>query len=172
MTRRGMTMVELLLALALLSGLTIACVGWTTAMTRAAARGDGAWAIGAERTLALVDEMLRTEDVGLRDRRNRRVETGAGSVLLRGRRVVEDAAGRTVAAGALRLEAEAGILRADSLDEQGAVAVSRPLLDGVDEFVVRSEELEDRRVLVTVRLVPRVGAPVERRWRLAEEDVR
>ncbi|MBK7406245.1 MAG: hypothetical protein IPJ41_16975 [Phycisphaerales bacterium] len=172
MNRRAMTMVELLLALALLSGLTIACVGWTTAMTRAAAMGDGAWGVGAERTLSLVDEVLRTEDTGLAEGRDRRVEIGAGSILLRGRRVVADAAGRPVVSCALRLETRDGGLRAHWLDGSGMVAESRPLLDGVEAFEARKEDLEDGRVLLTLRLVARSGAPVERRWRLAREEVR
>jgi len=171
---RGMTMVELLLALALLSGLMLACVSWTTAASRALATegGRASWRAAAERAVELVDETLAVEDAGLRARGDRgpRVALGDMSIDVRTRAAVM--ADRPAVAAAMRLRLTDGVLRADWLDAEGRVLASRPLLGEVAALEVDTQELEDRRVLLTLRLVHSAGASVERAWHLSREDIR
>lgn len=175
--RRGMTMFELLLALALLSGLALACVSWTTAASRALATegGRASWRVAAERSLDLVDDAFAVEDVGLRTgggRRERgpRVEIGDGWVTVGTRATVPG--DKPAVAVAVRLRVTDGVLRADWLDDEGRELASRPLLGEVAALEVDTQELEDRRVLLTLRLVHDAGASVERAWRLSREDLR
>jgi len=168
-----MTMVELLLALALLSGLTVACVSWTTATSRVLAveGGRAAWRSAAERALDLVDEALDGEDVTLRGRERWRVAVEDGSIIVRTREAVTAGDGHATVCTAVRLRAAGGALHADWLDDKGLV-VARPLLGEVAAFEVDAQELENRRVLLTLRLVHGAGAAVERQRRLAREDWR
>lgn len=175
--RRGMTMVELLLALALLSGLALACVSWTAAASRSLATegGRASWRAAAERSLNLVDEAFAVEDTSLRTGggrgdRGRRVEIGDGSIAVRTRAAVPG--DRPAVAAAMRLRATDGVLRADWLDDEGRELASRPLLGEVAVLEVDTQELEDRRVLLTLRLVHEADGLIERTWRLSREDVR
>jgi prepilin-type N-terminal cleavage/methylation domain-containing protein len=175
--RRGMTMVELLLALALLSGLALACVSWTAAASRSLATegGRASWRAAAERSLNLVDEAFAVEDVRLRTgggRRARgpRVEIGNGRLTVGTRAAVQG--DKPAAAAAMRMRVADGVLHADWLDDEGRELASRPLLGEVAALEVDTEELEDRRVLLTIRLVHDADASVERAWRLSREDLR
>ncbi len=175
--RHGMTMVELLLALALLSGLALACVSWTTAAARALATegGRASWRAAAERSLDLVDEAFAVEDVRMRSGEGRRecgprVESGDGSITVGTRAAVSGV--RPAVAASMRLHVTGGVLRADWLDGEGRALASRPLLDEVAALEVDTQELEDRRVLLTLRLVHNAVASVERAWRLSREDLR
>ena len=177
MTRRAMTLVELLLAFALLSGLTLACVAWTTAAARALATEGGrvSWRAAAERSVELVNEALAIEDAGLhtgggREDLWRRVEIGDGTILVRTRVTVSS--DRPAVAAAMRLRVTNGVLRAEWLDDEEREIVSRPLLGEVAAVTVDSHELEDGRVVLTVRLVHTAGASVQRAWRLSQEDAR
>ncbi|MFG0243493.1 MAG: prepilin-type N-terminal cleavage/methylation domain-containing protein [Phycisphaerales bacterium JB054] len=175
--RRGMTMVELLLALALLSGLALACVSWTTAASRALATegGRASWHAAAERSLDLVDEAFVVEDVRLRTGGGRRVrgprvEMGDGWITVGTRAAVPG--DKPLVAAAIQLRVADGVLRADWLDHEGRELASRPLLGEVAALEVDTQELEDRRVLLTLRLMHGAGASVERAWRLPREDLR
>lgn len=175
--RRGMTMVELLLALALLSGLALACVSWTTAASRALATEGGrvSWRVAAERSLDLIDEAFAVEDVSLRTGggrgdHGRRVEISDGSIIVRTRAAVSG--DPPAVAAAMRLRVTDGVLRAGWLDDEARELASRPLLGEVAALEVDTQELEGRRVLLTLRLVHGAGASVERAWRLAREDLR
>ncbi|MFG0243481.1 MAG: prepilin-type N-terminal cleavage/methylation domain-containing protein [Phycisphaerales bacterium JB054] len=175
--RHGMTMVELLLALALLSGLALACVSWTATASRALATegGRASWRAAAERSLDLVDGAFAVEDVGLRTgggRRERgpRVEIGDGWITVGTRAAVPG--DKPLVAVAIQLRVADGVLRAAWLDHEGRELASRPLLGDITALDVASQELEDRRVLLTLRLVHRAGASVERTWRLPRGDLR
>lgn len=172
--RHGMTMVELLLALALLSGLALACVSWTTAASRALTTEGGriSWRVAAERSLDFVDEAFAVEDVRLRMHggRGRRVEIGDGSITVGTRDAVPG--DEPAVAVAIRLRVADGVLRADWLDEEGSALTTRPLIGEVAALEVDTQELEDRRVLLTLRFVHHARGSVERVWRLSREDVR
>jgi len=175
--RHGMTMVELLLALALLSGLALACVSWTTAASRALASegGRASWRVAAERSLDLVDEAFAVDDARLRTgggrgERGPRVEIGDGWITAGSRAAVPG--DKPAVAVAMRLRVADSVLRADWLDEEGREIAARPLLGDVAALEVDTHELEDRRVLLTLRLVHHASAPAERSWRLSREDVR
>jgi len=172
-----MTMVELLLALALLSGLALACVSWTTAASRALAieGGRASWRVAAERSLDLVDEAFAVEDARLRTgggRRERRprVEIGDGSITVGTRAAIPG--DEPAVAIAVRMRVANDVLRANWLDDEGTELASRPLLGDVAALEVDTQESEDRRVLLTLRLVHPAGASVEREWRLPREDLR
>lgn len=175
--RRAMTIVELLLALALLSGLALACVSWTTAASRTLATegGRASWHAAAERSLDLVDEAFAVEDArlrtdGSRGDHSRRVEIRDSWITVGTRAAIPG--DKPAVAAAMRLRVADGVLRADWLDEEGRELASRPLLGEVAALQADTQELEDRRVLLTLRLVHHAGALAERTWRLSREDVR
>lgn len=174
--RHGMTMVELLLALALLSGLALACVSWTTTASRALATegGRASWRAAAERSLDLVDEAFAVEDARLstggQSGRGPRVETGDGWITVGTRATVPG--DEPAIAIAVRMRVANGVLQAEWLDDEGTELASRPLLGDVAALEVDTQELEGRRVLLILQLVHHAGASVEREWRLPRENLR
>jgi len=68
MTRAGITLLELLIALALLSGLTLASIAWTTSSVRTSHALDGRarWETAASTALELIAEDLRAGDISRR----------------------------------------------------------------------------------------------------------
>ncbi|QKK07543.1 MAG: prepilin-type N-terminal cleavage/methylation domain-containing protein [Planctomycetota bacterium] len=175
MTRHAMTLVELLLALALLSALTVASVSWTTSTVRASAlHGSRAvWEAGASHILDLIGGMLLLEDHQLRqnDRDRWRIATENGDLLLRARTVVV-ADGPTRVSTTARLSLRDRVLTIEYLDEADAVLSVRPLLGELSSFAAEFEELETREYVMTVRLTHQNGRVLSRVWRLTREDVR
>lgn len=175
MKRHAMTLVEVLLALALLSVLTAASVSWTTSTVRASAlHGSRAsWEAGATHILDLIGGMLLVEDHQLRrnDRDRWRIATENGGLLLRARTVVV-ADGPTRVSTTARLSLQDRVLTIEYLDEADAVLSVRPLLGELGLFVAEFEELESREYVMTVRLTHENGRVLARAWRLGREDVR
>jgi|GEM_PF-1946830 len=175
MTRHAMTLVEVLLALALLSALTVASVSWTTSAVRASAlHGSRAsWEAGAAHVLDLLDGMLLAEDHRLRRNGHDRwrIATENGDLLLRTRTVVV-ADGLTEVSTTARLSLRDRVLTIEYLDEADAVLTVRPLLGELGSFATELEELETREYVMTVRLTHENGRVVSRVWRLRREDVR
>ena len=170
-----MTLLEVLLALALLSALTVASVSWSTSAARASAvHGSRAsWQSGAAQVFEQIDRMLIAEDHSLlRNGRDRwRVATENGDLLIRTRTVV--AADDAVKVGtATRFALRDRVLTIESLDETDAVMSTRPLLGELSSFSATSEQLESHDYLMTVRCVHESGRTLEHSWLLAREDVR
>jgi Tfp pilus assembly protein PilE len=183
MSRPGMTILELLLALALLSGLTIACVSWTTAATRALTDqgGDAAWTQGAQATLAFIDDAIATEDrSGGRARETWRVAVEGQRLTLRSRQVVATDSGTPALAETVELSAESGSLVATYRDAGGRRLAQRPLLGGAlgGELVgapslgITVTELEGARAQVLVTLRGGRTGHAERAWTLERGELR
>ncbi|MCC7389844.1 MAG: hypothetical protein IT431_13875 [Phycisphaerales bacterium] len=187
MSRPGMTILELLLALALLSGLTIACVSWTTAATRALSDqgGSAAWTQGARATLAFIDDAIATEDrSGGRARETWRVAVEGQRLTLRSRQVVATDSGTPALAETVELSAESGSLVATYRDAGGRRLAQRPLLGGVlggalgGELVgvlsldITVTELEGARARVLVTLRDGRSGRAERAWTLERGELR
>lgn len=175
MKNRAMTLVELLLALALLSALTVASVSWTTSTVRASAlHGSRAsWESGAARVLEQIDRMLLVEDQYLREsgRDRWRIAVENGGLLVRTRATVS-AGGSVRVCATARLLIEGRVLTIEYLDGAGIVLATRPLLGEVRALAAEFEPLEDLGHRVAVRLTHQDGGIVERTWRVAREDVR
>ncbi|QKK07501.1 MAG: prepilin-type N-terminal cleavage/methylation domain-containing protein [Planctomycetota bacterium] len=175
MTQHAMTLVEVLLALALLSALTVASVSWTTSTVRASAlHGSRAsWEAGATHILDLIDNMLLVDDHRLRRNGHDRwrIATENGDLLLRTRTVVV-ADGRTEVCSTDRLTLRDRVLTIEYLDQADAVLTVRPLLGELGSFAVEFEEQETREYVMTIRLIHENGRVLARAWRLAREDVR
>lgn len=175
MTRHAMTLIEVLLALALLSALTVASVSWTTSAVRAAAlHGSRAsWETGAGHVLDLIEGMLLVEDHRLRRNGHDRwrIATENRDLLLRSRTVVV-ADGRTGVSTTARLSLRDRVLTIEYLDETDAVLSVRPLLGELGLFVAEFQELDTREYVMTVRLTHENGRDLARAWRLRREDVR
>ncbi|MDQ7012452.1 MAG: prepilin-type N-terminal cleavage/methylation domain-containing protein [Planctomycetota bacterium] len=180
MTRRGMTMVELLLALALLSALMVAGVSWTTMSTRTLAEygTSSTWSVAAEQALGWIDEALVTEDSSTtRSRRERwRISTEDGSLTLRTRHIhtpfVGEGAQHPVLCPLVNIVVRDDRLHATFFDVESRVVAERLLLGGLRSMDIVTTELEQRSVLVTVRLVSVRGASVARSWQLRREEIR
>ena len=175
MTRPGMTILELLLSLALLSGLTIACVSWTTAATRALTDqgGDAAWERGAESVLAYIDDLLAADDRSAdRSRETWRVQAEAQRLTLRSRRVVADESGTPALANAIELAAADGSLVATFHGLEDGRIAQRPLLGRMASLDVTVSEIDRTSVRLVVTLRGERGAHAERAWTLAAGDLR
>lgn len=167
MSRHAMTMVELLLALALLSALALACVTWTSTTARVLASEGGrvSWRAAAERSLDLLEHALAVEDRSLAATRKVRVESR--SITVRTRAAVAGAGGEPALCSAVRLRADHGVLRADYLDANEQTALARPLLGEVGSLEVRAADLGGGGTLLTVRIMHEAGDEAERSWRFA-----
>lgn len=179
MNRPGMTILELLLALALLSGLAIACISWATAATRALTDqgGDAAWTQGARATLAYLDDAIATEDrSGGRARATWRAAAEAHRLTLRSRQVVATDSGAPALAETVELSADAGSLVATYRDAEGRKLAQRPLLGGVLvgmpglDITVTEIDRTRSRVLVTLR--GERGGRAERAWTFERGELR
>lgn len=170
-----MTLVEVLLALALLSALTVASVSWTTSTVRASAvhGSHASWDSGAARVLEQIDRMLLIEGQHLREsgRDRWRIAAENGGLLVRTRATIA-AIGSVRVCATARLLIEGRVLTIEYLDGAGAVLATRPLLGEVRALAAEFEPLEDPDHRVTVRLTHRDGRIVERTWQMAQEDVR
>lgn len=167
-----MTMIELLLALALLAGLTLACVSWTSMSSRVLASegGRASWRAAAERSLDAFDRALTIEDRALdgRARERWRVRIDGGSITAKTRSVILGLGGEVAVSGAVRLRVVNGVLNAEYLDEHGRTALSRALVGEVGSLDLVVQEQEGRTARVTVRLVHLAGETVERSWHVRE----
>ncbi len=175
MSRPGMTILELLLALALLSGLAIACISWTTAATRALTDqgGNAAWTQGAQATLAYIDDAIATEDRSTgRTRETWRVAAGPQRLTLRSRQVVATDSGAPVLAETVELSAVGGSLVATYRDAEGRKLAQRPLLGQVPSLHVTVTETDSTRSQVLVTLHGQQGGHAERAWTLERGELR
>lgn len=174
MTRRGMTILELLLALVLLSGLTIACVSWTTGSARALHQqgGDARWRAGAENALQLIDDALRTEPLP-GDRRERwRIATTPDALQIRTRAVAGAGTGEVTACGMMRIRLHDEKLQLVYLDTDERPIAARPLLGATKSILSDTTPTEDNDYELTVRLRSTRGGVLERSWRITREQLR
>ena len=174
MTRRGMTILELLLALALLSGLTLACVSWTTGSARALHQqgGDARWRTGAERALQLIDDAIRTEPLPGTRRERWRIATTPDTVRIRTRTITEADTGIGTACGMVRIRLHAEQLQLAYLDSDERPIAARPLLGATMSIQTDTTPTEDNDYEFTVRLRSTRGTVLERSWRITREQLR
>lgn len=172
---RGMTLIEVLMSLALLSALMLTCVSWTSSMVRSSALhgSQASWNSGAERALDLVDQLLMTEDHQLNssNRDRWRLVAENGDLLIRSRALVRTNDDAQVCVSA-KLLIQGQQLLIEYLDDANQVASTRPLLDELGSVTTELELLEDRTYRLIVRLVHEHGRVCERTWRVAKDDVR
>jgi len=161
-----MTLVELLLALALLSSLMIMCLSWTTTATRVlgAEGGASAWRAAAERSLDLLQHFLLVEDASLHPRGSSRVDASSESVDVRTRRVVRGETGAFTVCSTARFRVERRTLVLELLDEERSVS-TRALLGTVARFEVRVVDSDDTKT-VSALVENDTGEWVERAWSL------
>jgi len=175
-TVRGMTIVELLLALALLSGLVFASVSWTTATARthAVEGGRASWEAGAARALDVLDDAVFVEDRRLQGngRERWRVDATADSISVRTRELVTAPNGTLLVSSRLRVLVTRGNLYAVYLDDNDRELLTRPLLGETESLEVSIIELDRRELEITVTLLGVHGASAVRSWRLPKEAVR
>lgn len=168
-----MTMVEVLLALALLSMLAVAAAAWTAGATRSMmVCGDGVrWRVAAEECLAYMHEtILAFERPTRRDRRGGRVQVGTSCVRVDARQIVPSGGGPV--ADATEFAFDAGWLTATYLDTGERELSRRPLLGALDGVEVELSELDVTLTLLRVTIIGRNGARVEREWVLPTEVIR
>ncbi|MCC7389644.1 MAG: hypothetical protein IT431_12845 [Phycisphaerales bacterium] len=170
-----MTILELLLALALLGGLTIACVTWTTSAMRAltAQGGDAAWRLAAEESLAYLDDLFRTDaPAAQRVRADRRVRVEGSSIRVRSRQPLHTEPEGPRVSESVEISLAEGVLVAAFLDAEQRFLAQRPLLGGTRALEVRISEIDTGSSRVEVALTSLRGTLALRSWRLASEDLR
>lgn len=175
MLRRGMTLLEVLLALALLAGVALACFSWSGFAARVVAErgGQAAWRRGAEGALGYVGDLLAAEwDPGGRERDRWRVAVGRDRLTVRGAGVVVGTSGGAVRCDSVVLSVIDGTLFAGYRDRAGAALGRRPLLGRVSGLGVAVDETGADRVGVVVTIHGPLGEAAERTWVLAGEEVR
>ena len=158
MTRRGLTMIELLLALGLLGIVTVVGASWisTASGTSAMVAPRIRWQSAAEATLQLIDDDLRVGDLE-RERGKPRVEVLDGRLLVHTRdhgEILHEFDYRPVE----------GELRLKEATPRGQVR-NRLLLDEVKKWECT---LDAEAAVLEVRIESRDGIVVERRYRHAQ----
>ena len=160
--KRGLTMVELLLALSLLAVLMVAVASWTRIAAQASAKAaqPTRWRTAAERTLELIQADLLIGDFE-DDPRTPRIEVASGQLKIRTRQVSADGFGGSVTHRyvfntpdhELRLEERAS----------GGRQHSRLLLNDVSDWQCMIEEEEQ---ILSVTITARDGREHARRYAL------
>lgn len=151
--RRGLTMVELLLALSLLTGIMVAIASWTQVTARAstAVAGPLHWRSAARAVLQLIHDDLVSGDFGepkgRRPNQKARVEVVGDVLRIRTRLVgLRDHAGPV--AHEYRFEASSGEVRLGQRSGQGRSS-TRLLLDQVHAWQATFDD-ENRVLTVTI----------------------
>lgn len=174
MSRHGMTILELLLALALLGGLTIACVAWTTTATRSLTEqgGSAAWRRGAEASLDYLGDLIAASDA--RDTRSRdpwRVRTESARLTVHTRQVVAREPDTPVPAESVELALSGTSLVAIYRDSDGRELARRPLLGQVTGLEIAVTEISKTQSQLAVTLRGELGGRAERSWAFAAREV-
>ncbi len=152
--RRGLTMLELLLALSLLSAIMLATASWTQVAARASADAiyPVRWRAAAEAVLQLIHDDLVTGDFTdtQRGRRNQnaRVEVVDGAIRIRTRAVGNTGDVTGLAIHRYAFDAFSGQLQLDQRTVTGE-RYTRPLLDHVQEWQCVIDE-EQNLLTVTI----------------------
>lgn len=162
--RRGLTMVEMLVSLSILSALLLVVAAWTRVATQAGgeAAGSARWALAAEAVMDLIQVDLASGDVEpagrRRGRADERVAVEDGALRIRTRSTVTgDAEGSAVYSYALRSGTLRRARRADG------AARERPLIDEVGDWTC---EIDVQERLLSVAITAREGAVVRRSFHL------
>lgn len=175
MSRHGLTLVETLLALALVSALMVACVSWATTLARAQSAEGGpiSWRAAAERTLDVVDRAITVDDAAPPGGSGHwRVACEPGVLTLRTRAVLDGDDGRPLVCDTARVTCTDDTLRIAYAGGDGPGIAPRPMLGEVSVFDVSAVEIDERTIGLRVRLAHSSGETVERSWRFRKGDVR
>ena len=162
--RRGLTMLELLVAVSLLAMLMLGVASWIQVTARAGAAGSepGRWRGAAQAVLQLIHDDLVTGDLGAAGR-EKPVEIVDRVLVVRTRvRVSDDAVGPI--AHRYKFDTSSNTLKLEQRLANGR-RTTRPLLDDVGEWKC---SIDDQRTTLTVTIARRdsdTGA-VERRYQL------
>jgi prepilin-type N-terminal cleavage/methylation domain-containing protein len=165
--RRGLTMIELLVALSLLSIVMVAVATWTQVTARAAqsAAGPMRWRAAAETLLTLIHDDLVSGDLGDArrpgGRGQARVEAIDGTLRIETRAVGPDRLCGPVAHRYV-LDAISGELRLERRIPQGT-RTSHLLLDSVREW---QGAIDQEEVLLSVSITAKDGTTVARSYLL------
>ncbi len=163
---RGLTLIELLASLVVLSGVMLAVATWTRASTTLAAGASRTVheQAGIESVLRLIAEDVATGDFEPQDRRRNdpHVEVDDGVLIIRTRGTASAGEpGPVVHTYSLDRVAGELVLRAKP---QRGRSTERALLGDVEAFACVLEEDEEDEVALTVTLTGITGATYERRY--------
>ena len=164
--RRGLTMIEVLVALGLLSALVLTLTSWIQTTARASTLAEPLrWRVAAEAVLQLIHDDLMTGDflTEQQRRRNRqpRVMVENGSLRIRTRAVQGgDETGPTV--HRYELDALTSELGRTNEPKRGR-RTARLLLDDVDSFNCR---IDEERTILTVSITFGAGQSIRRSYLL------
>ena len=163
--RRGLTMVETLVSLGILSALLLVVAAWTRVATQAsaAAAATGHWELAAEAVLDLIHVDLESGDaVPARPGRgqpDQRVAVEDGALRIRTRSTgTGDARGSAIHSYILR----SGTLRREQRADDGNHR-ERPLLDDVSAWTC---EIDKEERLLSIAITTHAGTLVRRIFRL------
>ncbi len=163
--RRGLTMVETLVSLGILSALLLVVAAWTRVATQAgaAAAAMGHWELAAEAVLDLIHVDLKSGDaVPARPRRGQpdeRVAVEDGALRIRTRSTgIGDARGSAIHSYILRSGTLRREQRADDVNHR-----ERPLLDEVSAWTC---EIDEDQRLLAITITTHEGTLVRRIFRL------
>jgi type II secretory pathway component PulJ len=153
--RRAMTLLEVVLALALLAGVAFAATSWTTLTARAADQlaDESAWSLAAASVFGLIGEDISCCDP-LHD--GERVEIDGGSLSIRTR----DGQGPAIHVISQRDDRLVLVRIAHASQPH----VESLLLDRVARFEVSSDETPDGRMLLTALIQRDDGVVIQKRW--------
>ena len=164
--RRGLTMIEVLVALGLLSALMLTVTSWIQTTVRASTLAEPMrWRVAAEAVLQLIHDDLMTGDFlsEQQRRRNRqpRVMVENGSLRIRTRAVqVGDETGPTI--HRYELDTITDELGRTNEPKRGR-HMTRLLLDDVDSFNCR---IDEERTILTVNITSGAGQSIRRSYLL------
>jgi type II secretory pathway component PulJ len=153
--RRGLTLLELVLALALLVGIAVTATSWTTTSARAADRlgEESAWSLATDATLGLIGEAVASGDP-IHD--VERVRVNDDAIMLRTR----DSRGPAT----LTIERRDDLLVLVRKAESQSRGEESTLLDRVAAFEPSLEHTDDDRLVLSLKLTRLDGAVLTRRW--------
>lgn len=151
---RGMSLLEVTIAVALLAGLVVAATGWTTMSASMSKRlsAEAGWALAASATLDLIQDDLLCGDPTITPI-DERVVVETGRLII----VTRDALGACI--HTFELDDDVLVFRRHPSNSGQEV---RRLLDDVARF---ASQVDDERVL-TVTLQRADDVPIQRSWSL------
>ena len=164
--RRGLTMIEVLVALGLLSALVLTLTSWIQTTARAAALAEPVrWSVAAEAVLQLIHDDLMTGDILTEQQRRRsrhpRVTIENGSLRIRTRAVQGgDEIGATV--HRYELDARTRELGRSNEPKRGR-HTTRLLLDHVRNW---NCQIDEERTVLTVIITSDAGQSIQRSFLL------
>ena len=164
MSRRGLTMIEVLVALGLLSALMLTVTSWIQSTARASTLAEPMrWRVAAEAILQLIHDDLITGDFESEQKRNQqlRVMVENGSLRIRTRTVQGGSeTGSTI--HRYRFDTLTSELGTTNEPERGR-HTTRLLLDDVNSFDCR---IDEEPALLTVSVTSSAGQSIQRSYLL------